>query len=185
MLQLPPTLRARCRDALAGAAATGAAAAPLPPPQRASPTFRAQAAVAQALQALRVPFTPELALDEGYSIDLAVAAPAAAPGGRRVAVEVDGPSHFVAVPSQGPPRTAADGGGPDGEGASGAAAAASTVPSGATRLKRRQLRALGWAVLPIPLHEWPRGTRRRQAFVARELARVALEGAHVGRRERV
>ena len=46
-------------------------------------------------------------------------------GGREVAVEVDGPSHFVG-------RT----------------------PTGATALKRRQLRAAGWALLSVPYWEW-------------------------------
>ena len=46
-------------------------------------------------------------------------------GGREVAVEVDGPSHFVG-----------------------------RSPTGATALKRRQLRAAGWALLPVPYWEW-------------------------------
>ncbi len=45
--------------------------------------------------------------------------------GGEVAVEVDGPGHFFG-------RT----------------------PTGATVLKRRQLRAGGWAVLPVPHWEW-------------------------------
>ena len=46
-------------------------------------------------------------------------------GGFDVAVEVDGPSHFWG-------RT----------------------PTGATALKRRQLRAAGWVLLPVPYWEW-------------------------------
>ena len=46
-------------------------------------------------------------------------------GGREVAIEVDGPSHFCG-------RT----------------------PTGATALKRRQLRAAGWTLLPVPYWEW-------------------------------
>ena len=46
-------------------------------------------------------------------------------GGREVAIEVDGPYHFCG-------RT----------------------PTGATALKRRQLRAAGWALLPVPYWEW-------------------------------
>ena len=46
-------------------------------------------------------------------------------GRREVAIEVDGPSHFCG-------RT----------------------PTGATALKRRQLRAAGWALLPVPYWEW-------------------------------
>ena len=47
--------------------------------------------------------------------------------GREVGVEVDGPYHFVG---------------------------ASHTPTGATLLKRRQLRAAGWALLSVPYFEW-------------------------------
>ena len=56
----------------------------------------------------------------GYSLDAVVDFE-----GREVAVEVDGPSHFVG-----------------------------RAPSGATALKRRQLRAAGWALLSVPYWEW-------------------------------
>ena len=56
----------------------------------------------------------------GYSLDAVVDFE-----GREVAVEVDGPSHFVG-----------------------------REPSGATALKRRQLRAAGWALLSVPYWEW-------------------------------
>ena len=46
-------------------------------------------------------------------------------GGREVAIEVDGPYHFCG-----------------------------RMPTGATALKRRQLRAAGWALLPVPYWEW-------------------------------
>ena len=62
----------------------------------------------------------EVRTPQGYSLDAVVSH-----GGREVAVEVDGPSHFVG-------RT----------------------PTGATALKRRQLRAAGWALLPVPYWEW-------------------------------
>ena len=45
--------------------------------------------------------------------------------GREVAVEIDGPAHFFGQ-----------------------------VPTGATVLKRRQLRAAGWPLLPVPYWEW-------------------------------
>ena len=45
----------------------------------------------------------------------------------RACIEVDGPSHFVGT---------------------------SRTPNGATLLKRRQLRAAGWALLPVPYWEW-------------------------------
>ena len=46
-------------------------------------------------------------------------------GGREVAIEVDGPWHFCG-------RT----------------------PTSATALKRRQLRAAGWVLLPVPYWKW-------------------------------
>ena len=59
-------------------------------------------------------------------------------------MEVDGPSHFVGRP-----------------------------PTGATALKRRQLRAAGWALLPVPYWEWDAlGSKAaKQAYL-----RAALEG---------
>jgi hypothetical protein len=57
----------------------------------------------------------------GYAIDAAVEGA----DGLRVAVEVDGPSHFIG-----------------------------RRPTGATALKRRQLRHLGWHVLAVPHWEW-------------------------------
>jgi hypothetical protein len=65
-------------------------------------------------------------------------------GGREVVVEVDGPSHFLGC-----------------------------TPTGATALKRRQLRAAGWALLPVPYWEW--GALGSKA-AKQEYLRVALEG---------
>ena len=76
--------------------------------------------VAGSLRALGLAPREEVRTPQGYSLDAVVSY-----GGREVAVEVDGPSHFVG-------RT----------------------PTGATALKRRQLRAAGWALLPVPHWEW-------------------------------
>ena len=85
----------------------------------------------------------------GYSLDLALAS-------ERVAVEVDGPSHFL---------------GPDGRG----------PPNGQTLLKRRLLRAAGWRLVSVPFYEWDdlsvRGAgeseddvrRRQRAYLERAL----------------
>ena len=63
----------------------------------------------------------ERVLEEGYSLDLVVEF-----GGEElIAVEVDGPSHFVG-----------------------------RVPTGATLLKRRQLRHFGWRLVSLPYWEW-------------------------------
>ena len=76
--------------------------------------------MAASLRALGLALREEVRTPQGYSLDAVVSH-----GGREVAVEVDGPSHFVG-------RT----------------------PTGATALKRRQLRAAGWALLPVPYWEW-------------------------------
>ena len=72
--------------------------------------------------------------------------------GLRVGVEVDGPSHFLGD---------------------------SEVPTGATRLKRRQLRAFGWALLPVPYFRLSLGNLGEQRYgdvYAALNLRDALEG---------
>ena len=86
----------------------------------------------------------EVRTEQGYSLDAVVLY-----GGREVAIEVDGPSHFCG-------RT----------------------PTVATALKRRQLRAAGSALLPVPYWKWdvrPRQERGGQIRVSpgRSTARVA------------
>ena len=61
----------------------------------------------------------------GYSIDALVTLN----DGKRVAVEVDGPSHFIGRSHQ---------------------------PTGATLLKHRQLRDFGWRLESVPYWEWAR-----------------------------
>ena len=79
-----------------------------------------QRQVIASLQALGLAPREEVRTEQGYSLDAVVVY-----GGREVAIEVDGPSHFCG-------RT----------------------PTGATALKRRQLRAAGWVLLPVPYWEW-------------------------------
>ena len=108
----------------------GAAWPPLPPElvQRCRAAFsskdgvpsRLQRDVVASLQALGLAPREEVRTEQGYSLDAVVVY-----GGREVAIEVDGPSHFCG-------RT----------------------PTGATALKRRQLRAAGWVLLPVPYWEW-------------------------------
>ena len=75
-----------------------------------------------ALAALGLEPREEVLTPHGYSLDAVVSFQ-----GCEVAVEVDGPSHFVG-------RTHA--------------------PVGSTVLKRRQLRAAGWPLLAVPYWEW-------------------------------
>ena len=75
-------------------------------------------------------------------------------GDARIVVEVNGPSHFI---------------GQD--------------PSGATLLKRRQLRSFGWALLSVPYWEWDAlggGPERQGAYLQDALAREALPAAQSG-----
>ena len=76
--------------------------------------------VAATLAVLGLKPRDEVRTPQGYSLDIVVKYE-----GREVAIEVDGPSHFVGH-----------------------------APTGATTLKRRQLRAAGWALLPVPYWEW-------------------------------
>ena len=86
---------------------------------------RLQRSVAAALAAVQHGSEEEhLEPRTGYSLDLALPS-------SRVAVEVDGPSHFLL---------------PDGRGV--------RRPNGPTLLKRRLLAAAGWRVISVPFYEW-------------------------------
>ena len=127
---LPPALAQRCRDAFC---------------QEEGAPSRLQRDVAASLRALGLAPREEERTPQGYSLDAVVSY-----GGREVAVEVDGPSHFVG-------RT----------------------PTGATALKRRQLRAAGWALLSVPYWEWNAlgqalGSKTaKQAYLQRALANLS------------
>ena len=140
-----------------------AAAAARARPQRCRDAFcqeegapsRLQRDVAASLRALGLAPREEERTSQGYSLDAVVSH-----GGREVAVEVDGPSHFFG-------RT----------------------PNGATALKRRQLRAAGWALLPVPYWEWDAldSEDAKQAYLraaleglGQEAAAVVARGAAVG-----
>ncbi|CAG9465764.1 unnamed protein product [Pedinophyceae sp. YPF-701] len=60
--------------------------------------------------------------DAEYTMDIAIPA-------KRVAIEVDGPSHFCTN---------------------------TRTPTGPTLMKRRLLRALGWSLVPVTIYEWQR-----------------------------
>jgi len=81
---------------------------------------RLQRQVAETLVSLGASVEEEVVLEEGYSLDVVVDW-----RGERLAVEVDGPSHFVG-----------------------------REPTGATALKRRQLKHFGWRLVSVPYWEW-------------------------------
>ena len=85
-----------------------------------------QRSVAAALAAVWGPGFEEEHLEPrtGYSLDLAFPS-------SRIAIEVDGPSHFLL---------------PDGRGV--------RKPNGPTLLKRRLLAAAGWRVISVPFYRW-------------------------------
>ena len=119
-----PELAQRCRDAFNSEEGVAS---------------RLQLDVVASLLALGLAPREEVRTEQGYSLDAVVLH-----GGREVAIEVDGPSHFCG-------RT----------------------PTGATALKRRQLRAVGWALLPVPYWEW--NALDRNAAAKQEFLRDALQ----------
>ena len=87
---------------------------------------RTQLEVVKELRALGANVREEFRCEaSGYSIDALVTLN----DGARVAVEVDGPSHFIGRSHQ---------------------------PTGATLLKHRQLRYFGWRLESVPYWEWDR-----------------------------
>ncbi|EOD10433.1 hypothetical protein EMIHUDRAFT_215635 [Emiliania huxleyi CCMP1516] len=103
---------------------------------------RLQRSVAAALAAVRHGFEEEhLEPRTGYSLDLALPS-------SRIAIEVDGPSHFLL---------------PNGLGV--------RQPNGPTLLKRRFLAAAGWRVISVPFYEWDGFARanERQTYLQKLL----------------
>ncbi|EOD24737.1 hypothetical protein EMIHUDRAFT_254754, partial [Emiliania huxleyi CCMP1516] len=90
----------------------------------------------------RVAMEEHLEPRTGYSLDLALPS-------SRIAVEVDGPSHFLL---------------PDGLGV--------RRPNGPTLLKRRLLAAAGWRVSSVPFYEWNgfATAKERQTYLERAVA---------------
>ncbi|EOD30243.1 hypothetical protein EMIHUDRAFT_351578 [Emiliania huxleyi CCMP1516] len=97
-----------------------------------------QRSVAAALAAVRFGFEEEYVEPRtGYSLDLALPS-------SRIAIEVDGPTHFLL---------------PDGRGV--------RKPNGHTLIKRRLLAAAGWRVISVPFFEWDglHSAGERQAYL--------------------
>ena len=129
---LPAPLSQRCRDAMLAC--------------RTRPS-RLQQSVGTTLAELCPGFEEEaLEPSTGYSLDLALHS-------KRVAVEVDGPSHFLLAEH------------------------GRQVPNGPTLLKRRQLEAVGWRVLSVPYYEWDAqvGREQQRAYLERALRAIGLE----------
>jgi hypothetical protein len=113
---------------------------------------RLQRSVAKVLAELKLSPREEVRTAQGYSLDAVVGI-----DGCDVAVEVDGPSHFVGR---------------------------SRTPTGATALKRRQLRAAGWRLLPIPYWEWnalSRDPAGQREYLTSGLKAAAAVTSFVGR----
>ena len=113
---------------------------------------RLQRSVAKVLAELKLSPREEVRTAQGYSLDAVVGI-----DGCDVAVEVDGPSHFVGR---------------------------SRTPTGATALKRRQLRAAGWRLLPIPYWEWDalsRDPAGQREYLTSGLKAAAAVTSFVGR----
>ena len=125
-----------CSDALPEAALLARCAAAFRDVEEVT-ISRLQSQVAETVASFGMPVQEEVVVAEGYSLDMVVECG----GGRRIAIEVDGPSHFV---------------GRD--------------PTGSTLLKRRQLQHLGWRLVSVPYWEWDalrhavKSTQHRQQF---------------------
>ena len=136
--RLPPLLAERCHAAFVAAEGRPS---------------RLQRQVGAALKALGHEPREEVRTPQGYSLDVVVCIE-----GREVAIEVDGPSHFVG-------RT--------------------HTPTGATALKWRQLRAAGWALVAVPYWQWNAlDVAGQREFLLRELAAVRLGGGGKGQMRR-
>jgi len=125
---LPASQRQLCRDAMLDTQMT---------------ISELQRSVAAALAAVQHGFEEEhLEPRTGYSLDLALPS-------SRIAIEVDGPSHFLRPDSQGV-----------------------RAPSGTTVLKRRLIAAAGWRVISVPFYDWGRlnTADERQAYLERAVA---------------
>lgn len=128
---LPEALRTRCREAFVARNDR--------PPPKARPKSGMQGEVSDALRKLGGAKVRDEVIcpASGYSIDAVVEIG----DGRPVAVEVDGPAHFVGESHQ---------------------------PTGSTVIKRRQLRNFGWRLINVPYWEWTRMQWGTQVMRARK-----------------
>lgn len=93
----------------------------------------------------------------------------------RVAIEADGPSHVARNKRKAASKPSSGGSGASGSEAGGSGGVAGTVQLGATRMKARHLRALGWRVVNVTFEEWDvlGSAAAREAFLRRRIAAAA------------
>jgi len=118
-----------------------------------------QRAMANCLTSMRMMHVLEDS-SSGYSVDISLPH-------LKLAIEADGPSHFSRTP--GPPKPAA--------GSSPPSASGPPVTSGPTAMKRRHLKALGWAVVSIPFTVWDRlgSDAARQQYMQQRITQAVAE----------
>ena len=139
---LPPALAEKCHAAFC---------------EREGEPSDLQMQVTKTLRALGMEPREEHRTPSGYTIDAVVTHERL-----EVAIEVDGPSHFLGR---------------------------SRTPTGATTIKRRQLRAEGWTLLPVPYWEWDslnRGgdreaeSNKRKEYLSAALSRISPQASRRG-----
>ena len=151
--RVPRRLEVACVEALA--AAESEPFAMLPRLERRSEVTQAEhaqqrqrvARASFALSTLRVPHTPEVQLAEGYAIDIALPE-------RKLAVLLESPRRYDRL-------ARADG---------------TYAPTVATRMRWRQLAALGWTPVQLPFYEWDGliDPEARREYVSRKLDRQGI-----------
>jgi hypothetical protein len=112
----------------------------------------------------------------GYSIDVSIPS-------LRIAIEADGPSHIARNKRRVTAASAATAASPAGPGEEDAKVQLLTVQLGATRMKARHLRRLGWRVINVTFDEWDAlgSAAAREAFLRRRIEAAVGGGAAGGR----
>lgn len=102
----------------------------------------------------------------GYAVDIAIPS-------LRIAIEADGPSHIARNKRHAAPAAGAAPA-PPGAGAG----AGATVQLGATLMKARHLRAMGWRVVNVTFEEWDAlgSAAAREAFLRRRIDEALAAG---------
>lgn len=99
---------------------------------------------------------------------------------KRLAIEVDGPTHFCRNAPPASDDAGSSSGSGSGAGASeGAPPPPPRLPTGGTLLKRRLLRLQGWAVASVCVEDWEqlRGPQAKRRYLAAAIAAANAEAA--------